>query len=662
MLLVFCHSCSGQQIQTDFYKGLRIKAELSADSGSAKDKSAAEADVHFQNALNSANAYVCTAAAAELLHRLYEGQKFPASVMTRLKRSAPPSWAAAFNILDSGPDQIKDKALPFLLSSGRFAQPFSPKIFPDEAAQYVLRECSASEIFSPVELAAINGNILASQSRFSEALVYFRTALEDPSIFIKYPDLIARLGRSFQYAGAGSEGIDLFLGWEKDLPSDSPAQFQLLFFAGRMARHLGRFTDGIDYFRKALPVAPDSVQSDACIWYILDCTSSARQENFSQTLEELLPSLHDKSYCDDILDAYISANVQKGRWADIAAVFPYIHDYADSDSVARYAYIIARALEEGLLQPEEAVGYGAGGRDTAARAYLEMAYQAGSISSYYRMQSAALLNKPFLSPPAQAPAAGSQPGKKPKDSAAMEFIMGFFKNNAAEYAPVYIKYLEKELTADEKRSIAKELTQAGLYSDSIRLLYSYLDQDGVGLPAAGITRDDLELYYPRPFKDYIEKCALENGLPADLLYALIRTESSFQSSVISSAGAVGLSQLLPSTAEEMAGRILRRGGPDFIRQNNAPSDTDSPITAALHDPEANIYIGAFYLNYLNDRLGSNVMAVLAYNGGMNRVRRWRSANSKLSEDLFLESVEYPETREYGRKVLAAQAVYKFLYY
>ena len=57
------------------------------------------------------------------------------------------------------------------------------------------------------------------------------------------------------------------------------------------------------------------------------------------------------------------------------------------------------------------------------------------------------------------------------------------------------------------------------------------------------------------------------------------------------------------------------------------------------------------------------MALLAYNGGMNRVRRWRNAaGSSLSEDLFLESIEYRETREYGRKVLAAQAVYKALYY
>jgi soluble lytic murein transglycosylase len=57
-----------------------------------------------------------------------------------------------------------------------------------------------------------------------------------------------------------------------------------------------------------------------------------------------------------------------------------------------------------------------------------------------------------------------------------------------------------------------------------------------------------------------------------------------------------------------------------------------------------------------------MMALLAYNGGMGRLRRWRNAEAKLPGDLFLETIEYNETREYGRKVLAAAAAYGYLYY
>ena len=82
----------------------------------------------------------------------------------------------------------------------------------------------------------------------------------------------------------------------------------------------------------------------------------------------------------------------------------------------------------------------------------------------------------------------------------------------------------------------------------------------------------------------------------------------------------------------------------------------------LEEPGVNIRLGAVYLRYLMDRTESPLVALLAYNGGIGRVRRWRTAEARLPVDLFLETIEYPETREYGRKVLAAAAAYGYLYY
>jgi soluble lytic murein transglycosylase len=114
---------------------------------------------------------------------------------------------------------------------------------------------------------------------------------------------------------------------------------------------------------------------------------------------------------------------------------------------------------------------------------------------------------------------------------------------------------------------------------------------------------------------------------------------------------------MPATAGEMADRIRPQGGPDYTR-DQGPN---------LQEAEANIHIGAFYLAYLLERMEDISPALLAYNGGMNRVRRWRAADTRTADgglplDLFLETVEYPETREYARKVLAAQAVYRELYW
>jgi soluble lytic murein transglycosylase len=138
----------------------------------------------------------------------------------------------------------------------------------------------------------------------------------------------------------------------------------------------------------------------------------------------------------------------------------------------------------------------------------------------------------------------------------------------------------------------------------------------------------------------------------ELLYGLVRTESAFVPDIRSWAGAVGLTQLMPATALDMAGRIRRRGGPDYAGEGEI----------ALGEPEVNIHLGAVYLRYLLDRTESPLSALLAYNGGIGRIRRWRAAEGQLPEDLFLETIEYAETREYGRKVLAAAAAYGYLYY
>jgi soluble lytic murein transglycosylase len=167
-----------------------------------------------------------------------------------------------------------------------------------------------------------------------------------------------------------------------------------------------------------------------------------------------------------------------------------------------------------------------------------------------------------------------------------------------------------------------------------------------------IDRRDMELAHPRPYRDLIERRAREAGIPVEIFYGLILSESAFIPNAGSSAGASGLVQLMPATALETAGRIVRRGGPNYIEEGKVN----------LHNPEVNIHLGAVYLAYLREHMDSSMLALLAYNGGMGRIRRWRSEAAALPDDLFLETIEFSETRDYGRKVLAAAAAYGYLYY
>jgi soluble lytic murein transglycosylase len=280
---------------------------------------------------------------------------------------------------------------------------------------------------------------------------------------------------------------------------------------------------------------------------------------------------------------------------------------------------------------------------------------------YYRSLAAAALGEPFLVVPEDAPKTrGAAQGKSAQggESEALQFLLGFFEHDAAQFALRHVKAMENDLSVDELYRVAAALGATGQYQESMRLVSLYC-----GRGDYQIRRRDLELLHPRPFREMVERYAEETGLEPSLLFGLIRTESAFNSGVVSRAGAVGLTQLMPATADEMAVLIRRRGGPNYIFTS---VDESNPVPIDLRNPAVNIHIGAVYLAYLNERMEDTLTALLAYNGGMNRVRRWRRANNlsagNLPPDLFLETVDYAETRNYGRSVMGSAAVYKELYY
>ena len=640
LLLFGFSSCQAQDAGREFYEGIQKRHEGRQT----------EAISRFEKALDAANTRIASAAAAELLSLRSGGVGLSTATMERVRQKADGTWALA---LDALAGDRRDQALSLAFGGG--------SQFPDEAARYALAELRPS--FTDAENAAIDGRIAASRFRYNEALPFFRTALDDSAeLFLRYPDLLADLGRTFQYTATGNEGTDLFLEWEKTAgegsASESLVRFRLLFYAARIARQRGG-DNAIDLFARALPLAPESPadQSDACIWYILDTALAASTAAAISQLATYVPQWRNEAYFSDVMDKLARDLILRRRWGDLLSVFVLVRDRPGT--AAKYAWIIGRAMEEGLLPKTEATraerllqGTVTSGGESPARAYMRLAYNAGGRALYYRAASAQALGEPLL--PLPEPAPPEQPASD-GDSDVMRFLLGFFASNTAEFAPRYIRVEEAGLSAGELRRIAEALNTAGQYRESIRLISLYALRDGYQ-----ITQRDIELWHPRAFREQIEQFAGETGIEAALLYGLIRTESAFDSNAISRAGAIGLTQLMPATARETATRIRRSGGPDYAH------DGDS---IDLLDPTANIHIGASYLAYLNERMGDPLLALLSYNGGMNRVRRWRESVNRsvgiaprsLPPDLFLESVEYAETRDHGRRVMAAAAVYRELH-
>lgn len=153
--------------------------------------------------------------------------------------------------------------------------------------------------------------------------------------------------------------------------------------------------------------------------------------------------------------------------------------------------------------------------------------------------------------------------------------------------------------------------------------------------------------YPKNYHLYVSKYAAEYDLPPHLVYAVIHTESHFDSSAVSSAGAIGLMQLMPDTFRWISDDLLREYLPDNM----------------AYDPETNIRYGCFLLQKLYNRYENWNYAIAAYNAGPGNVDAWLkdSAYTDDSGTLILSKIPYEETRNYVSIVLATLETYNRLY-
>jgi soluble lytic murein transglycosylase-like protein len=150
-----------------------------------------------------------------------------------------------------------------------------------------------------------------------------------------------------------------------------------------------------------------------------------------------------------------------------------------------------------------------------------------------------------------------------------------------------------------------------------------------------------KLAYPRAFWDAATAAASAARIDPLLLLALVREESRYDAAVISSAGAVGLAQLLPTTAQAMT--------------------NDRTLTAGrLKDPAINLMLGARYLRMQMDRFGGDArVALAAYNAGPGAARRWVGLDA--DPDFFIEKIGYAETRAYVQRVMGSYGVYRVVW-
>ncbi|MBM2812302.1 MAG: lytic transglycosylase, partial [Chloroflexi bacterium] len=194
-------------------------------------------------------------------------------------------------------------------------------------------------------------------------------------------------------------------------------------------------------------------------------------------------------------------------------------------------------------------------------------------------------------------------------------------------------------------SLSRGSRSLGLYPASIHLA----NRVGAASPARSADRGPQclqRLVYPDAFSILVQASAQQYGIDPHLLLALLRQESWFSDHAKSSADARGLSQVIPSTAREVA---RAQGRADF--------DVDD-----LFRPREAIAMGAWYLaNQIADMGQRPLLALAAYNGGPGNARRWAGGNLSVDPDDFVEAIDFAETRTYVRSIYEQYARYRALY-
>ncbi len=154
------------------------------------------------------------------------------------------------------------------------------------------------------------------------------------------------------------------------------------------------------------------------------------------------------------------------------------------------------------------------------------------------------------------------------------------------------------------------------------------------------------LIFPAPYATLIIEESRSQGIDPRLFYALVRQESLFNPGATSWVGARGLAQIMPTTGEGIAQNL---GVSDFQLDD-------------LYRPQVSVRFGVFYLGQrLKDMEGSVPGALSAYNGGLGNALRWANGSSVADADLFTESIDFFETRDYVKRVYGNYGAYQRLY-
>lgn len=463
--------------------------------------------------------------------------------------------------------------------------------------------------------------------------------------------LASDLGKAFLY---GSEQIvkdAVFLRQKADSAQikETQAEFYFWFYAARLYDGANLYyKQAITCYENAIAATNDGSKQDNALWYLLKTRLKLSLDSTLADIGKYAKTWHDPEYFDDFFDSLIPSLIVNGKWSAFEPLLLDIDGYASKEITAQIAYLYARLLEEGyIVLGQENL---AQKQELIYKAY-QKALDCGTATYYkvlaaYRMK----LNNAELEQ-----LLGKNLEEEPQVStfATDNLLNGYaYFGYPEKIYPVWQELFPEGVSVQSGIFISEFLEKCAVseknddyYVQSLRIASRTANKSQQVL-----TKEQLKYVYPQYFSDLVDTYAKKYNIDTSIIYALIRSESFFDKNIVSSAGAVGLTQLMSPTAAEIAQKLR-------IKEYS------------LTDPETNIWFGTYYLAELIRRgNGSLLRAFFSYNAGFRKVTTWLNSSmlefgkdGTMEMDLFLETIPVSETREYGRKLVSATIMYEYLY-
>ena len=332
----------------------------------------------------------------------------------------------------------------------------------------------------------------------------------------------------------------------------------------------------------------------------------------SQTAYSQLTLLPPSARTPKAHDRLIRSALRLGRWHTVLREIEALGH--DTRAEPQWRYWKARALQQ------------TGRREQAAEIWRALARRSG----YYGFLAADRIGAAYRWSAPYSVHASPAPGAI-ADLPAFKRVREFVLLNRLFDARREMNYLTDGLDVPARMQLAAWCRSRGWSSGVVQAL------------ASDAFLGETDLRFPMPWRELVAREAKRSRLPQHLIYGVMRRESGFVPRIKSSAGAVGLMQLMPATARETA-RRLRLSRPSPVR---------------LLNPALNVRLGASYLSRVYGKNGRRLpLALAAYNAGPLRVKRWLAQTPVTDADVWIDTIPFDETRLYVRAVLFYSAAYQ----